>query len=74
MSHGARGLIFIMNERHENWRRTADQVAARAEPAPSPEQERERQGLTGRLAPVPGRLRHGQMQSRSQEQFPNGPS
>jgi hypothetical protein len=25
MSHGARGLIFIMNERHENWRRTADQ-------------------------------------------------
>jgi hypothetical protein len=25
MTHGARGLIFIMNERHENWRREADE-------------------------------------------------
>lgn len=24
MTHGARGLIFIMNERHESWRRQAD--------------------------------------------------
>jgi hypothetical protein len=24
MTHGARGLIFIMNERHENWRNQAD--------------------------------------------------
>ena len=25
MTHGARGLIFIINERHENWRREADE-------------------------------------------------
>ncbi|HEY4633649.1 MAG TPA: hypothetical protein VIH00_06995 [Candidatus Limnocylindrales bacterium] len=51
MTHGARGLIFIMNERHENWRREADEDRRAmykrpdAEPLPAEEEATPRRTL-----------------------------
>jgi hypothetical protein len=65
MTHGARGLIFIMNERHENWRRDADEERRAmykrpdAEPLPA-EEPKPRRGLTlPRLSILPRRRSEG---------------
>lgn len=60
MTHGARGLIFIMNERHENWRRQADDELLEmykrpdAEPLPAEEPKPRRTLRLPRLSILPG--------------------